>query len=131
MRISDWSSDVCSSDLLLPLRADALAVGFERGKLVLEDHLAVVKQASDQRRLAVIDRAAGDEAQQRLLLMLREISVDILGNEGVGDVDGVGHQNYPSCFFFSILDRKSVVSGKSVSVRVDLGGRRIIKKKKK
>src|SRR3546814_13745528 len=30
-----------------------------------------------------------------------------------------------------IGDRKSVVSGKSVSVRVDLGGRRIIKKKKK
>src|SRR3546814_21114900 len=28
------------------------------------------------------------------------------------------------------LDRKSVVSGKSVSVRVDLGGRRLIKKKK-
>src|SRR3546814_14479704 len=27
------------------------------------------------------------------------------------------------------LDRKSVVSGKSVSVRVDFGGRRIIKKK--
>src|SRR3546814_21154034 len=29
------------------------------------------------------------------------------------------------------IDRKSVVSGKSVSVRVDLGGRRINKKKKK
>src|SRR3546814_19435974 len=29
------------------------------------------------------------------------------------------------------VDRKSVVSGKSVSVRVDLGGRRIIKKKNK
>src|SRR3546814_18207511 len=28
------------------------------------------------------------------------------------------------------IDRKSVVSGKSVSVRVDLGGRRIIKKQK-
>src|SRR3546814_19400460 len=28
------------------------------------------------------------------------------------------------------IDRKSVVEGKSVSVRVDLGGRRIIKKKK-
>src|SRR3546814_16551190 len=28
------------------------------------------------------------------------------------------------------LDRKSVVSGKSVSVRVDFGGRRLIKKKK-
>src|SRR3546814_11356318 len=30
-----------------------------------------------------------------------------------------------------MADRKSVVSGKSVSVRVDLGGRRIIKKKNK
>src|SRR3546814_19186171 len=28
------------------------------------------------------------------------------------------------------IDRKSVVSGKSVSVRVDLGGRRLFKKKK-
>src|SRR3546814_21138471 len=31
--------------------------------------------------------------------------------------------------FGELLDRKSVVSGKSVSVRVDLGGRRILKKK--
>src|SRR3546814_11658001 len=30
-----------------------------------------------------------------------------------------------------VSDRKSVVEGKSVSVRVDLGGRRYIKKKKK
>src|SRR3546814_1248932 len=30
----------------------------------------------------------------------------------------------------ALLDRKSVVEGKSVSVSVDLGGRRIIKKKK-
>src|SRR3546814_15233034 len=33
-------------------------------------------------------------------------------------------------FPFDRLDRKSVVQGKSVSVRLDLGGRRIIKKKK-
>src|SRR3546814_14202860 len=32
---------------------------------------------------------------------------------------------------WATLDRKSVVSGKSVSVRVDLGGRRINKKKNK
>src|SRR3546814_15305308 len=31
----------------------------------------------------------------------------------------------------TLLDRKSVVSGKSVSVRVELGGRGIIKKKQK
>src|SRR3546814_16979619 len=30
----------------------------------------------------------------------------------------------------SLIDRQSVVSGKSVSVRVDLGGRRVIRKKK-
>src|SRR3546814_17148741 len=30
--------------------------------------------------------------------------------------------------FLAVLDRKSVVEGKSVSVRVDLGGRRKIKK---
>src|SRR3546814_18285751 len=129
MRISDWSSDVCSSDLdvdgdpllafggeavdeqrevdFLPLRSDALAVGFERGELILEDHFAVVKQPPDQRRLAVVDRSAGDEAQQRLLLMPREIGVDILGDERVGDVNRIGHQKYPS-------DRKSFVWGKSV-----------------
>src|SRR3546814_16043506 len=38
-------------------------------------------------------------------------------------IEGVFRQQYGA------PDRKSVVSGKSVSVRVDLGGRRIIKKK--
>src|SRR3546814_10208544 len=75
MRISDWSSDVCSSDL-------------ERGELVLENHLAVVEQPPDQGRLAVVDAAAGDEAQQRLLLMAGQIGVDILGNQRIGDIDG-------------------------------------------
>src|SRR3546814_11144223 len=37
----------------------------------------------------------------------------------------------PSLAIDAEKDRKSVVEGKSVSVRVDLGGRRIIKKKKK
>src|SRR3546814_15801658 len=32
---------------------------------------------------------------------------------------------------YKAIDRKRVVEGKSVSVRVDLGGRRIIKKKKR
>src|SRR3546814_11286669 len=40
-------------------------------------------------------------------------------------VDGAGRRRCPRA-----EDRKSVVEGKSVSVRVDLGGRRIIKKKK-
>src|SRR3546814_20226820 len=43
-----------------------------------------------------------------------------------------GHTSYSADLALaSTADRKSVVSGKSVSVRVDLGGRRIIKKKTK
>src|SRR3546814_12789046 len=44
----------------------------------------------------------------------------------------VPHQPWPVEFLVAVdvRDRKSVVYGKSVSVRVDLGGRRIIKKKK-
>src|SRR3546814_16533347 len=58
--------------------------------------------------------------------------------DGIGGVwqrscssTGVTTQTTRDEYAFSDLDRKSVVEGKSVSVRVDLGGRRIIKKKKK
>src|SRR3546814_19372803 len=45
----------------------------------------------------------------------------------LGQAEGVlGRQRIGA---IAALDRKSVVSGKSVSVRVDLGGRSIIKKK--
>src|SRR3546814_6244823 len=43
--------------------------------------------------------------------------------------DGTAYPCYSSPQAVDALDRKSVVEGKSVSVRVDLGGRRIIKKK--
>src|SRR3546814_17863195 len=81
MRISDWSSDVCSSDLSLAVRARAR-----------------------RRRLRPIGvRAVGVGLALGLLAgLLRGLALG--------------------------ADRKSVVWGKSVSVRVDLGGRRIIKK---
>ena len=69
---------------VLALRADALAVRLQRRELILEDHLAVVKKPSDQRRFAVIHGAAGDEPQQRLALMLGEIGVDVLGDASCG-----------------------------------------------
>ena len=88
---------------LLPLRALLLAVGFQRGQLILEDHLAVIEQPPDQGGLAIVHAAAGDEAQHRLMLMLVEIGVDVLGDEGFGLIDRcVGHQKYPCCFFTSI-----------------------------
>src|SRR3546814_20328534 len=46
----------------------------------------------------------------------------------------LGHDHRPAArvtiMTSMLIDRKSVVKGKSVSVRVDLGGRRLIKKKK-
>src|SRR3546814_15862697 len=84
MRISDWSSDVCSSDLLVAHRlkfADEQAEGGamlgDRAVAVDDDHLPALAQC-------------GAQPPQE--------------------------------------DRKSVVEGKSVSERVDLGGRRIMKK---
>jgi hypothetical protein len=50
----------------LALRPMPLAVAFQRGELVLEDLLCLVEQPADQRRLAVVDAAAGQEAQQLL-----------------------------------------------------------------
>src|SRR3546814_16847451 len=91
MRISDWSSDVCSSDLRVSLSlADPALV---------EDDQA----DSDAGTMLRIGAAENRDLDARA------------GNFGDGD----------------IADRKSVGSGKSGSVRVDLGGRRIITKKKR
>jgi hypothetical protein len=79
---------------VLPLRAKPAAVRLERGELVLEDRLGIVKQATDQRRLAVVDRAAGDEAQHRLVGVEIEIGVDVGGDQRVGGVGG--HASAPA-----------------------------------
>src|SRR3546814_17561056 len=89
MRISDWSSDVCSSDLDVMIGTHKLLqadVRFKRLGLVIVD---------EEQRFGV--------RQKEQLQKLR------------AEVD--------------LLDRKSVVQGKSVSVRVDLGGSRIINNK--
>ena len=73
-------------------RAPLAAVARHRRELVLEDLLRVMQHAADQRALAVVDAAAGDEAQEALgLVTLQEI----------GEFHG-GHQKYPSRLRFSI-----------------------------
>src|SRR3546814_17156722 len=115
MRISDWSSDVCSSDLTIEYFG----------------------------RFTVVARPGFNFYPAFFYRVGRKVNVmeqvlDIPGQEIITkdnamiSTDGV--------VFFNVLaaakaayevDRKSVVEGKSVSVRVDLGGCRIIKKKKK
>src|SRR3546814_16972025 len=109
MRISDWCSDVCSSDL--PAATAAHSGG--------------------------IDLVAGPVGSGLLLFALPMLGSNILqslngsiNSMWVGRLLGARALAATTSANL-IIDRKSVVSGTSVSVRVDLGGRRIIKKKKK
>src|SRR3546814_17648989 len=102
MRISDWSSDVCSSDLR---RAGGNGGGGGDCAFRVGGRLA------GRGGGAQMGRAAQLLPRPRAGLWLRS------GGAGIFLVRRAGR------------DRKRVVSGKSVSVRVDLGGRRIIKKK--
>src|SRR3546814_14877642 len=109
MRISDWSSDVCSSDLA------GLTAGRARlSVMVLEVALIDVLPGHEDKFAA-----AYAQAQAQGILTADEGCRSVRMNRGI---------ETPTRFV--LLDRKSVVEGKSVSVGVDLGGRRIIKKKK-
>src|SRR3546814_12129124 len=90
MRNSDWSSDVCSSDLA---QDGCLRRVDDRGRQHRAESAAIGNR----------EGAAGElfQAELAVLGLLAELG-----------------------------DRKSVVAGKSVSVRVGLGGRRSHKKKK-
>src|SRR3546814_17288389 len=100
MRISDWSSDVCSSDL---------AQAIYEFPLVDRDPLPRWTRG----RLTLLGDAAhpmypiGSNGSAQAILDARCLA-DSLVPARKGQVD-----------------RKSVGTGKSVSVRVDLGGRRI------
>src|SRR3546814_15531568 len=116
MRISDWSSDVCSSDL-----ADHAVV--DETQIEAAHRLPA---GVDRLRGQIIDLArqltAGEIVAEGVRQILAGVADRELGRsrdraDRVLDVD------------VEPVDRKSVVSGKSVSVRVDNGGRRIIKKK--
>src|SRR3546814_18583355 len=89
MRISDWSSDVCSSDLA-------------------------------RRHVGAPDRAGPDNRRRARLWRIQRPA---------HAPEAADRKQWRRSGRRAIRDRKSVVSGKSVSVRVDLGGRRIIKKK--
>src|SRR3546814_14128253 len=108
MRISDWSSDVCSSDLGTPALGRLARPGIDQVEGIPRHGLR--SRGDGGARLAGIMGAA-EEFQHIRIEALHADRQPVDAGRGKGD-------------------RKSVVSGTSVSVRVDLGGRRIIKKKK-
>src|SRR3546814_18212774 len=102
MRISDWSSDVCSSDLPNIIAAGLI---FFIGLVIAK----IVRRITEGALLA-----ANADAWLRKTGLI----------DGNGTLAAEAPAEAPA-------RSESGVQGKSVSVRVDLGGRRIIKKNNK
>src|SRR3546814_16200337 len=121
MRISDWSSDVCSSDLPSGVRQVA-------ARLLPARHIAGPDAG---RGAGSVDgrlgrRIAGRRQAAARASLSRAPSFRVHARAGRRRAEGAAGRGQPCP---SGGDRKSVVWGKSVSVRVDLGGGRIITKK--
>src|SRR3546814_19498552 len=111
MRISDWSSDVCSSDLLAEDEIDEVHRRLDR--IIAELSPDYPAMTSDLRHGLLI----------KPLTAMNNLMTRASRHGDVEAPDFVAR-------LLLTVDRKSVVSGKRMSVRVGLGGRRIIKKKK-
>src|SRR3546814_21125849 len=111
MRISDWSSDVCSSDLRAtrPRSAPTTAPGTEDTRDEAQPRSPAVLLAA-QEDPGLLPRSRALAGRHRLP-----------GRDGVQQAPRTAHPR----------DRQSVVSGKSGAVRLELGGRRIFKKTKR
>src|SRR3546814_20722853 len=118
VRISDWSSDVCSSDL---------EVGVE--ELPPLDHalrrIVAIEDAVDRGHegVGIAQAAAAGAARQRLSVAHARGGIGV-GARPFGDRARSAACD-PGLKIGLIGGRKRVVSGKSVSGSVDLGGRRI------
>src|SRR3546814_18577253 len=126
MRISDWSSDVCSSDLAAP--------AFKRDvepEVRAERHLAQRGEGAAVGAVVVGEQQAGpacvaDQFEQPAQA-LRVVQVGRGAAAGVEALRQDRTAQAPGpC---AETERQSVEKGNSVAGRVDLGGRRSIKKK--
>src|SRR3546814_17327733 len=121
MRISDWSSDVCSSDLMADireraeLRSGALRVGASTtvAGYWLPPHVATFVQRFPG---VGFEMQVGNTAG--IGHAIAEGRIDVAFDERVVDAPGI----------VATPNRKSVVSGKRVTVRLDLGVRHNNKK---
>src|SRR3546814_17922254 len=137
MSISDWSSDVCSSDLcsIFAILLGRIPGDRYRSVSATQPILGAGGPADGRPTMTKAVHCDGDRSCFDVLEGLGQFgrAFGIFGAE-TADFDFKRQQPcelervIAACFDFG--DRKSVVLGTRVSVRVDLGGRRIITKNK-
>src|SRR3546814_12568559 len=116
MRISDWSSDVCSSDLVK--ESGAAEMPFFRMKVRLKREIVTMGVPGiDPARDA---GAYVDPEDWNALIGAPDVVVIDTRHDSEVDIGTFSGAINPK-------DRKRVVSGTRVSVRIDLGGRRLTK----
>src|SRR3546814_11093853 len=121
MRISDWSSDVCSSDLFADLAREIrrqLGAGSR-------ESLDIPQRESVER--GGVERFQGTSWAGHDAIIVPQSQRNLNVSAGQSD-HGRGVRSTFSKPWFRGTDRKSAVEGKRLSVRVELSGRRSIKK---
>src|SRR3546814_14192118 len=134
MRISDWSSDVCSSDLDLPQIGDPFVDQDRARRVFLEDRLEKMGAWRDAVGIILGDHGEGF-CPAELPCQFAPCGTDLLAAIGIEDIlwssrradqhRAIDLLRHAQLVIFQ-PDRKSCVDGKSVVVRLELGGRRII-----
>src|SRR3546814_14397348 len=118
MRISDWSSDVCSSDLE-EYRLDRGLPRPQAQRVIAQRRIVGVE---DERGTAI--GMAGKIGMEHGLTTLPPMLLRGMARHCRSQVTASLHHASDSDVKGECEDRKSVVEGKRVSVRVDPGGRR-------
>src|SRR3546814_11603470 len=121
MRISDWSSDVCSSVLW---RESSVFTPLARDVMEYAEAMSQTPPAVTDEMSAGLLEQLGASALIELTAMIGYANLAARTNTALGiESEGLSR-------VCKLPDRKTVVPGKSVSVRVDLVGRRVLKKTK-
>src|SRR3546814_17395648 len=136
MRISDWSSDVCSSDLVIAALDYLIASNrkgfgdavpaFDDGRLDAKDRHVVVIGGGDTAMDCV--RTAVRQGAKSVKCLYRRDRDNMPGSQrevANAEEEGVEFVWLSAPERFPAEERKSVGEGKRVAVRVELGGRRI------
>src|SRR3546814_17867262 len=125
VRISDWSSDVCSSDLPVDVKTAPVIRGriaYHRGRLHVV-FACLDNDVTDRIDAAVLHGDGTCLFEDRDTTPLFDGTTHYIGKGGVGLTQRLLFRLHSP-----EADRKSVVKGKSVSVSVGRGGGRISKK---